>query len=348
MLAPCPAAWRACGAGSGPSICSTPAPAAPATRISTQNQASARAASGRRAATGEPGGRSAAQRCARFCTAIAFSTVQPCCSWKSVSGLVASKVGQFSGGSLGMSLRDRRQVGARRRRRGLRRAALVAQRRGSGPPRAPARNAAARCGSTCTSTSGVMPSPWMRAAGGRVVARRGQPHGAVARQRDHGLHRALAEAARADQHRPVLVLQRAGDDLAGRGRAAVDQHHQRQAAGDVAAGLAFQRWLSSGWRARVETISPWSRKSSDTATAWSSSPPGLLRRSSTMPLQLAAGLLLAALRPPARRLGSVCSLKLGQPDVADVAVIEPALHHLDVDDLAVASRPRSACPRPRA
>ena len=53
-------------------------------------------------------------------------------------------------------------------------------------------------------------------------------------QRDDGLHRSLAEGARAHEERTVVILQRAGDDLRGRGRAAVDQHHQRQLAGDVA------------------------------------------------------------------------------------------------------------------
>ena len=33
----------------------------------------------------------------------------------------------------------------------------------------------------------------------------------------------------------MQVLQRAGDDLGGRGRAAVDQHHQRLAVGEVEA-----------------------------------------------------------------------------------------------------------------
>ena len=53
-------------------------------------------------------------------------------------------------------------------------------------------------------------------------------------ERDDGLHRALAERARADDGRPLVVLQRAGDDLGGRGRAAVDQHDDLLAVGDVA------------------------------------------------------------------------------------------------------------------
>ena len=41
------------------------------------------------------------------------------------------------------------------------------------------------------------------------------------------------------------------------------------------------RSLSCGSRPRVETISPFSRKASDTAMAWFSNPPGLFRRSTT-------------------------------------------------------------------
>src|SRR6266478_4420530 len=44
-------------------------------------------------------------------------------------------------------------------------------------------------------------------------------------------------------------------------------------------GCAERRWVSSALRPRVETISPRSRKASETVTASSSNPPGLLRRS---------------------------------------------------------------------
>ena len=83
--------------------------------------------------------------------------------------------------------------------------------------------------------SGVMPLRLDRAAGRRVVARRGQPERAVAlAERDDGLHRALAERAGADDGRALVVLQRAGDDLGRRGRAAVDQDDDRLALGEVA------------------------------------------------------------------------------------------------------------------
>ncbi len=77
-----------------------------------------------------------------------------------------------------------------------------------------------------------------RAARRRVVARRRQPQRAVLAERHDRLHGALAEGAGADQRRALVILQGAGDDLGRRGRAAVDQHDQRLAAGEVAARAA--------------------------------------------------------------------------------------------------------------
>src|SRR6516165_10262921 len=74
-----------------------------------------------------------------------------------------------------------------------------------------------------------------RTARRREIARRGQPQGTVAgTERDDGLHRALAERTGAHQGRPPVILQRAGDDLGGRGRAAVDQDDDRLALGEIA------------------------------------------------------------------------------------------------------------------
>ena len=66
-----------------------------------------------------------------------------------------------------------------------------------------------------------------RAPGRRVIARGGQFHPGAIRQIDLGLHRALAEGCGTHHHRTLVVLQRAGDDFRGRGRAVVDQHHDR-------------------------------------------------------------------------------------------------------------------------
>src|SRR5215203_2527880 len=73
-----------------------------------------------------------------------------------------------------------------------------------------------------------------RAAGRGVVARRRQPDGAVAAERDDGLDGALAEGAGAEHRAALVVLEGAGDDLGRRGRATVDQHHERLALGQVA------------------------------------------------------------------------------------------------------------------
>ena len=77
-----------------------------------------------------------------------------------------------------------------------------------------------------------------RTAVRRVVARGGQLQGVVAADRQHRLHRALAEGAGAHHHGAALVLQGAGDDFRRRGGAAVDQHHQGQAF-DLIARVGF-------------------------------------------------------------------------------------------------------------
>jgi hypothetical protein len=74
------------------------------------------------------------------------------------------------------------------------------------------------------------------------------------------------------------VLQRAGDDFGRRGRAAVDQHDDRQAVRDVARlGVVALGLVVLAAAGRDDLAA--SRKASDTAMAWSSRPPGLLRRS---------------------------------------------------------------------
>ena len=56
----------------------------------------------------------------------------------------------------------------------------------------------------------------------------------MARERDDGLHRALAEGLCAEQDGAVVILQRAGDDFRGRSRAAIDKYDDRQPGSDVA------------------------------------------------------------------------------------------------------------------
>ena len=90
-----------------------------------------------------------------------------------------------------------------------------------------------------------------------VVQGRGELQGAIVVQRQHGLHRALAEAVGAHQHAALVILQGAGDDFRSRGAAAVDQYHQWHAfagvgrvgietqfgVGDTALGVDDQAFL---------------------------------------------------------------------------------------------------------
>src|SRR5699024_2917831 len=64
------------------------------------------------------------------------------------------------------------------------------------------------------------------AAGRRVIPGGGETDRAVRAERDDRLHRSLAEGARADDQRALMVLQCASNDFRSRSRAAVDQHDQ--------------------------------------------------------------------------------------------------------------------------
>src|SRR5262249_1754912 len=52
--------------------------------------------------------------------------------------------------------------------------------------------------------------------------------------RDNGLHRTLAERTAAKQRRALVILQGAGHDFRSGSRAAVDEHDQRLAVGEIA------------------------------------------------------------------------------------------------------------------
>ena len=73
-----------------------------------------------------------------------------------------------------------------------------------------------------------------RGARRRVIARRGQAHGAVPAERDNRLHRRLAEGTRAEHDGAAVILQRAGDDFGSRSRATIDQHDHRHAVDQIA------------------------------------------------------------------------------------------------------------------
>ena len=70
------------------------------------------------------------------------------------------------------------------------------------------------------------------ATGRREVARRRDLQRALIGKRIDALHDALAERARADERREVVVLQRAGGDLGGARRVFVHEHDERTKAVD--------------------------------------------------------------------------------------------------------------------
>src|SRR6516225_7390148 len=74
-----------------------------------------------------------------------------------------------------------------------------------------------------------------RTSGRGEVAGGGQPERPIAgAERNDGLHRALAERARADDGRAAVILERTRHNFGGRGRAAIDQHDERLVLGEVA------------------------------------------------------------------------------------------------------------------
>ena len=64
---------------------------------------------------------------------------------------------------------------------------------------------------------------------------------------DQVLHRALAERGLADDEAAAVVLDRAGEDLRGRGRAAVDQHRQRALPRDARVVVAVDHHPATGF-----------------------------------------------------------------------------------------------------
>src|SRR5262249_41965727 len=114
----------------------------------------------------------------------------------------------------------------------------------SSPPalRWPRSEASPRVSVRALSSSGTSCSTSMSGEMRGEVARGGQPERPIARaERNDGLHRALAERARADDRRAPVILERTRHDFRGRGRTAVDQHDDRLVLGEVA-------------RARVEPL----------------------------------------------------------------------------------------------
>ena len=169
-----------------------------------------------------------------------------------------------------------------------------------------------------------------RAAGRRVVARRGQAKGAVVAHRDDGLHRAFAEAAGAEDDGAAMVLQRAGDDLARRGGAAVDQHDQRQAAGHVGAAGVPALALVGVAGAGGDDLAVGDEVVADVDSGIEQAA-GVVAQVEDEALEVVV--LGFQLLDRLLQLRLALFVEAGEADIADVAV-KRGFHHLDVDDLA--------------
>src|SRR5262249_33569159 len=86
-----------------------------------------------------------------------------------------------------------------------------------------------------------LPLAMNRAAARRIPFARGELEVVAAVERVDGLYEPLAERRRAEDERAIVILERAGDDLGGRRRAAVEEHDERNLAIEMPALRAFDR-----------------------------------------------------------------------------------------------------------
>src|SRR6185312_12870141 len=174
-----------------------------------------------------------------------------------------------------------------------------------------------------------------RASGRRVVARRGQPQRAVAgAERDDGLHRALAERARAENGRALVVLQGARDDLGRRSRAAVDQDDERFALDQVAGPRIEALRLVGVAAARRHDLALLQEGVGDRD--------GLIEQAAGIVAQVEDIALELVLRHLRLDLGDALLQALGgllvelrQADVADVLALDVPARRAHADDVAV-------------
>ena len=132
----------------------------------------------------------------------------------------------------------------------------------------------------------------------------------------------------------MIILEGAGDDLGRRGRAAIDQHHdgravQRVARGRVHLEFGFRRASLGG-----HDDAAIKERVGRPTTAASSTPPGLLRRSSTSPLSAAAIALAQILE---RRIQIVAGgfAELRNPHIAQAGLEQLRLHAVQFDPRAL-------------
>ena len=165
----------------------------------------------------------------------------------------------------------------------------------------------------------------------RIVAGRRQAQRAVGAKRDDRLHGALAERARAHDHRALVVLKRAGHDFGSRSRAAVDQDDDllavRQVAGLRVGALHLLEVAALGeddGPLLEERIGDHDRLVEQTA--------GIVAQVDDVTLELLAGLRLEVgdLLVQAR----VGLLAKGRDLDVDDIVLEPRLDRIDDDAIA--------------
>src|SRR4030095_6961907 len=167
----------------------------------------------------------------------------------------------------------------------------------------------------------------------RVVARGGEADGAVVRDRNDRLHRALAERLGAQHDRTVLVLPCAGYVFRGRGGSAVDQDDDRLAVHQVAGfGVPALRLLALAAAGRDdlalvhEIVADGNRLVEQPARIVAQVEHQALHLALGRFLELGDGLLEAA-------VGLFAEAR--DADVADVAVLQLPAHRLDRDDGAL-------------
>ncbi len=161
------------------------------------------------------------------------------------------------------------------------------------------------------------------AARRRVVARGREGEARPVGQRVNALDEPLAPGALTDQHAAVVVLDGARDDLGGRGRAAIDQHHERLVeVRRVARGVVLLR-RGRGAPARVDDHG--ALRHEDVADV-----DGLLEDSSRIAAQVEQELLHALLLEPLQGLVELLARgvgEVGQHDVADARLQHEGVAH---------------------
>ena len=148
-------------------------------------------------------------------------------------------------------------------------------------------------------------------------------------QRNDRLHRTLSEGARAHDDGAAVILQRAGDDFGGRGRPAVDQHHDGQAVG-VVPGLGVEALRVVGTARTGGYDLAAVEEEIDHLDRLFQQPAGIVAEIENQPRQPSAD-LGAKLRHRAFDPAQGLLAERNDPDIADIA-LGAGSHGLNLDD----------------